>query len=80
MLQVVLDPMLHQPPRRVRDDELGHPVEELRLFGRIRQRARGVVQPIELGQMESRVVLLADIRPVQKLHEVLGVRIVGVPR
>ena len=41
--QLVLDPVLRQPPRRVREDQLGHLVEERGAFRRIGQRARRVV-------------------------------------
>ena len=79
LAHVVLEQVVRHPQRRVRDDELRHPVEQPRALGRVGQRARALVQRVELRQVEARVVLLARRSAVEQLHEVLGVRIVGVP-
>ena len=61
--QVIVDPVFHQAPRRVREHQFRHPVEKPRAFGRIRQAVCLVVQLVERRQVEPRVIFLSDVRP-----------------
>src|SRR6266700_8414255 len=67
----ILDVIVRHPPRRIRNDYLGHSVEKFGPLRRIGKAARRLEQLIEFGQIEPRLVLLARVWTVEQLHEIL---------
>jgi hypothetical protein len=70
-------------PRCVLARDLQHPVDDLLPLGAVRDVPHALEQPVVLRVLVIRRVLAAGLRArlraVQQEHEVLGIRVVGVP-